>query len=139
MNVLFICRENVGRSQIAQTLYEKITGEQAYSAATHVNIEGQQIGERPLAEPVIRHMKGEGYDISDSIATQVTRKMVAHADHIIVLCEQDLLPNFVRESDKLIYWHIPDPCGKPDQVFEDLILFLKKKILDNEYTDIKNI
>jgi len=128
MNVLFICKENVGRSQMAETLFHKITGLPAYSAATHVNVEGQPIQDRPLAAPVIRLMKKEGYDIGTNTAKQITKKMVSTADHIIVLHQPDLLPDYIANSPKTQYWYCEDPCGKNDHTFSSLIEELRTRI-----------
>lgn len=68
MKVLFICRANIGRSQIAKALFDKINKEKSESAGSKVNEERQKmkLGEVVGAENVNECMKKEGIDISQS-------------------------------------------------------------------------
>ncbi|MBI2045321.1 hypothetical protein HYT23_04655 [Candidatus Pacearchaeota archaeon] len=64
MKILFVCKGNVGRSQIAEALFSKYSQHQVMSAGTKVfESENQKLKEIPLAEPVIRFIKKEGMNI----------------------------------------------------------------------------
>lgn len=83
MEILFICKGNVARSQMASALFNKYSGRQTSSAGTNVfEKEGQKLKDIPLAEPVIRFMREEGLDVSENTRTQVTPEMVGKADTI---------------------------------------------------------
>ncbi|MEK6842292.1 MAG: low molecular weight phosphatase family protein, partial [Nanoarchaeota archaeon] len=83
MKVLFVCRGNVGRSQMAQVLFEKLSGLKSFSVGTKVNFEGQKIGEIELAKLVVDSMKKHGLDVSGNIVRQLKPEMVSKFDKII--------------------------------------------------------
>ncbi len=114
---------------MAEILFKKIKGSEhkVFSAGTKVN-EKNKLKEIPLAEPVIRFMKEEGYDISNNYPKQITKKMVREADKIIVMAEKDTLPAFLINNPKAILWNIEDPKGKSDEHYKLLINQLKTNI-----------
>jgi len=113
MKVLFLCRANIGRSQMANKLYDQITGEISKGAGTKVSEErqGMKIGEVKGAENMIPCMKEVGIDISNSEVKQVTQEMVNWADKIIIMTSKENVPDFVLESNKVEFWEIKDPKG----------------------------
>jgi protein-tyrosine-phosphatase len=108
MKILFVCRANVGRSQIAESLFKKYSSHKAISAGTIVENEGQMIKDLPGAKNVIEVMKREGLDISRNKRNQVTPEMVDWADKIIVMAEKETIPDFLKNSQKTIMWEIED-------------------------------
>jgi protein-tyrosine-phosphatase len=129
MRVLFVCRGNVGRSQIAEALFNKMTGLKSFSAGTKVDIEEQKIIDVGLfAEPVIRFMKKEGIDISKKMSNQLTEKMLNNFDKIIVMAEPETIPEYLRKNSKVEFWEIEDPKGKDDKGYKIIISQLKEKI-----------
>jgi len=129
MKILFVCRGNVGRSQIAAGLFTKYFGIKAFSAGTKVfGKEGQKIKEIPLAEPVIRFMKKEGLDLSENTRTQLTPKMTKNFDKIIVMAEPETIPDYLCKNKNAEFWEIEDPKEKNDKVYKKIILEIKKKV-----------
>ena len=113
MKVLFLCRANIGRSQMANKLYDKIAEEKSIGAGVKVKEErqGMKIKEVVGAENMIPCMKQAGIDISDSGVKQVTPDMVNWAEKIIIMTSKENLPDFVLESKKLEFWDVKDPKG----------------------------
>lgn len=113
MKVLFLCRANIGRSQIANKLYDKITGEKSIGAGAKVSEErqGMKVGEVVGAENMIPCMKDVGINLSKSEIKQVTPEMVNWADKIIIMTSKENLPDFILESKKLEFWNVKDPKG----------------------------
>ena len=95
MKILFVCKGNVGRSQMAAELFTKYTGIKAFSAGIKVfENENQKLNEIPLAEPVIRFMKKEGIDVAENVRTQLTPEMVKEFDKMVVMAESDIIPDY---------------------------------------------
>ena len=113
MKLLFVCRGNVGRSQMAAELYRAITGETALSAGTKVDDSaGQTIKDLPVGGPqMIACMNEIGIDISNNVRTQVTPELASLASHIIVMAEPDTVPDWLRTDPKTELWTVPDPKG----------------------------
>ncbi len=102
---------------MAAELYNRLTNSQAAnSAGTSVATPGQSIAERALesrgAANVIKIMSEEGIDISNNIQQQVTKSMLDDCEQVIVMAEQETIPEFVKGSPKYVYWHIEDPVLK---------------------------
>jgi protein-tyrosine-phosphatase len=110
MSVLFICKSNVGRSQMAMAMYNQLYPGEAASAGTVVDVEGQRVGDRPRAVNAIAVMREVGIEISDYTRLQVTPNMLDNFDEVIVMSEPDATPEYLRESPKSKIWDIKDPA-----------------------------
>jgi len=129
MKVLFICRGNVGRSQMAAALFTKYSGIKAFSAGTKIFEEkNQKIKDIPLAEPVTKFMKKEGIDVAENARIQLTPKMVQEFDKIIVMAEPETIPEYLSNSNKMEFWDIEDPKAMDDEGYEKIISQIKSKL-----------
>lgn len=115
MNILFVCKANVGRSQMAESWFGVLSKHNVKSAGTNVNgDEGKE-----LHEYVIGCMKELRCDLSGHYRKQLTREAVGWADKIYVMtgredfpsCFNKNLPNYIDYS-KVEFWAVDDPKGK---------------------------
>ncbi len=65
-------------------------------------------------------MKEIGLDITENSAKALTKKMVKEADKIIIMAEKDTWPDFLKESNKIIFWQIEDIAGQSLNRFRDI-------------------
>lgn len=116
MKILFVCRGNVARSQIAEVLLKNKLNNSfvATSAGTKLSGPEQPLEElRPALNEVIEVMREIGIDISQNIRKQITEEMANDADKIIlVVDEHDPIPDYLKNSTKIMHWHVLDPKGK---------------------------
>ena len=116
MKILFTCKGNVGRSQIAEALFRKMIDNKFEVSSAGIKLSGpeQPIGElTPQIQEVLDIMKEENLDISMAIRKQLTEKMIENSDKVIVIMEdEESLPDYLSNSSKLIRWNIVDPKGK---------------------------
>ncbi len=116
MRILFVCWANVGRSQMAASFYNHLTGtKHAAAAGTKVEIPGETLGERRARRGgthVIDSMMEEGIDISNNIQTQLLEKMLDHYDRVISMADYTYTPTWLREHPRFEYWEVKDPGGK---------------------------
>ena len=134
MNILFVCAQNVGRSQTAAALYNKYADEgHADSAGTRVEKPGETIRERAAysngAKNVIECMKEEGINVASHTRRQVTRKMLKHYDRVIVMSEPEYVPGWLSETPKYEYWFIEDPRYKGIDEARKTQDLIKEKVL----------
>ena len=91
MKILFICKGNVGRSQIAEALFRKMIDNKFEVSSAGIKLSGpeQPIGElTPQIQEVLDIMKEENLDISMAIRKQLTEKMIENSQIIAVLQEE---------------------------------------------------
>ena len=113
MKVLYVCRANVGRSQMAEAFHKKFYPEDIVSSAgTHVNEnEGKTIGSHEKARYVWEVMDEEGINVRNYKRNQLTPQMVEEADKVVVITEKENCPDYLKDSSKAIYWNIGDAKG----------------------------
>jgi arsenate reductase len=106
-NILFVCVENAGRSQIAEAFAKK------YGAGKVV---ASSAGNKPAEKinpTVVEAMAERGIDISKNTPRLITAKMAKEADLVVTMgCSaQGVCPGpfFVPTID----WPLEDPKGKP--------------------------
>jgi arsenate reductase len=58
---------------------------------------------------VIQVMAEDGIDVSKNKVKTVNETMIDVADRIFVLCGKDECPEYLRKSQKAIFWTINDP------------------------------
>ena len=100
MNVLFVCVENAGRSQIAQALYERHGG-RARSAGTKPADDVHQA--------VVEALEEIGVDVSGRKPRRLEREDVEWADLVVTMGCGDACP--VIPGKRYVDWNLPDPVG----------------------------
>ena len=97
MNVLFVCRQNAGRSQIAQALYER-RGGNARSAGT-----------TPAARvhPEVAELMPE---LTDRVPKQLDDADAQWADLVVTMGCGDACP--VLPDKRYVDWELDDPAGQ---------------------------
>jgi arsenate reductase (thioredoxin) len=104
VNVLFVCVQNAGRSQIAEALYAQAGGK-ARSAGTAP-------AERVHPE-VIEAMREVGVDLGDRVPHRLDHSDVEWADVVVTMGCGDACP--VLPGKRYVDWDLPDPAGKPPE------------------------
>ena len=125
MKILFVCRANVGRSQMAQAFFDSLSTHESESAGTMVaemGKDGQTLAERvrevgptAAASFVVEVMRLEGLEVSQKVRNQLTPQMVHSADNVVVIEEKASWPDYLLSSDKVLFWDLQDVV---DQDFE---------------------
>jgi len=129
MNVLFVCKGNVARSQIASELFNKYTGLKSGSAGIKVGKPGNIIkDEGEFAVPVIENMLKENIDISNNRRTLLTEDMAKNYDRIVILCEKSIVPEYLLNNHDAIFWEIEDPAGQEADKWKIIIERIRKLI-----------
>jgi len=114
MKILFICKGNVGRSQMAEALFRKKFGDEHEVASAGTTLSGPEepISKIPLAYNVIDCMEEEGVDVSNSFRKQLTESMLNDADTVIFMSDAfDPIPEYLVNNKKVISWNVDNPKG----------------------------
>ncbi len=134
--VLFVCAQNVGRSQTAAALFNKYKHDaesHAGSAGTRVEKPGETIAERTVysdgAKNVVASLNEEGIDITGSTRTQIEPEMLDQYDKVIVMAEPESIPDWLSAAPNYEYWHIEDPRYKGLEETKKTQDLIKTKVL----------
>jgi arsenate reductase (thioredoxin) len=104
-NVLFVCIQNAGRSQISQALFERA------AAGRHA---ARSAGSSPAARvhPEVAEVLAEqGIDVSANLPHRLDAADMAWADVVVTMGCGDECP-YVPDT-RYIDWQIDDPAGRP--------------------------
>ena len=119
MKILFVCRGNVGRSQMAEAIFKLLNdkhevssaGTKVISPTTGESRHGQLLKDTRGAENVLAALKERGVEVGENVRTQLNPEMVKSADKIVVMAEPETIPEYLAQSPKMTYWEVKDPKG----------------------------
>ncbi len=117
MKILFVCRGNVGRSQMAEAIFKKMVGDKHVAVSAGVeamggdgtDLDGMLLRDRATSEHTISVLKEIGIDVSNNYIKRLTPLMVQDADKVVVILKPEAVPEFLRTSEKVVFWDIGDP------------------------------
>ena len=104
-NVLFVCIQNAGRSQIAQTLFARAAG------GRH---EARSAGSRPAEHvhpPVVEVMREVGIDVAANVPHRLDQDDMGWADVVVTMGCGDECPYV--PGTRYVDWELADPAGRP--------------------------
>jgi arsenate reductase len=118
-NVLFVCVQNAGRSQMAQALFERLGGS-ARSAgsnpagAVHPN--------------VVEAMREVGVELDGRVSRKLERDDVEWADLVVTMGCGDACP--VLPGKRYVDWDLPDPAGAGPEATREIRDEIARRVAD---------
>lgn len=117
IKILFVCRANVGRSQMAEVVFNTLSkgSHKVMSAGTSVSNgkdsseDGKRIQYGTLSSPIMESLAEINIRLKEATANQLTQKMIEEADIIISMAELENEPDYLRQSNKYEHWDVADP------------------------------
>jgi arsenate reductase len=103
--VLFVCRQNAGRSQMSEALFQRL------AQGRH---ESRSAGTRPTEQVqpvVVDAMREVGIDVSQHRPQALTDDLARWADVVVTMGCGDECPYI--PGKRYIDWDLADPAGKP--------------------------
>ena len=135
MKVLFVCKSNQFRSQMATALYNKLTGTtDAYSAGTYVGATDEP--EDVVIETYFRTpdffelMEENGMYIRDRRTKKLLPEMMENADKVIAMAEAPFIPDFLNNNKKVLWWDVENPKSATREVSEKTYSRIKTLVED---------
>lgn len=105
-SVLFVCKKNGGKSQMAAALMEQLAGDavEVHSAGTHPGAGINSLAEQTLAEV--------GADMSAGTPKPVDPALLARVDRIVVLGDEAVVEPLPGMAGILETWHTDEPSER---------------------------
>lgn len=132
MKVLFVCKNNQFRSQMAASIYNQMTGaEEAGSAGTYVG--SASVPEGAVIEGFFRtadffeFMEENGMKIRGNRTKKLLPEMVENASIVVSIVQEPFIPDFLRNNEKVIWWKVEDPT------------FVTRDVSEKTYNQIKSL
>ncbi len=112
MKVLFICKGNYNRSQIAEAVYGELThSNDASSAGTYAGMpdepEGQVLSDL-MPSDWFETLESHGLKLRDKRTKRLTPEMLKEADVAVSMAEAPYIPEFLRADPRVIWWDVAD-------------------------------
>ena len=107
MTVLFLCRQNAGRSQMAQAFFERL------APADHVGVSGGSAPAAAVHPGVVQVMREVGIDLSAARPQRLTVELAQTAGLLVTMGCGESCP-FIPGLERLD-WPIADPKGQPTE------------------------
>lgn len=120
MKVLFICKSNAARSQMAEAFLDHYSRKHTVESAGLRTAHRRKVG-YPVPRQVAEKMERIGIPMDRYRRKQLRRSMVADADVVIVVMTpgqvRALLPKYVGRSGKVTYWSdVKDPQNDKERI-----------------------
>lgn len=117
--VLFVCIENVCRSQMAEAFFNKYAKDAIASSA----------GSRPAKEinpQTVEVMKEAGIDLSGKVPASYAKLRANKFDYVITMGCKEECP--ITPKEKTVKWDIEDPKGGTIGKFREIREIIREKV-----------
>ena len=97
---------------MAEHIFNKLADgkHSAFSCGTAVNDkEGQKIKDLEGAAKVVMLLANLGIEIGEAERNQMTPEMLTEADKIVLMSNDETVPDHLHENKKVIFWELSDP------------------------------
>lgn len=133
MKVIFICRGNMFRSQIATAIFNSLVNDgssaEGYgTAAKQEEREGRLLSSYPELTLELSFMKEKGLDLSEKYCRQVTPESLVGATKIILMSEPEYTPTWISDYP-YEFWNVGNPTSLSLPIVENTYNLLYEKIL----------
>jgi arsenate reductase len=115
MNVLFVCRQNAGRSQLAQALYERRGGSARSAGTTPAERVHPEVAE---LMPELANRVPKKLDVADA----------EWADIVVTMGCGDACP--VIPGKRYVNWDLQDPAGQDAATVKEIRDEIERRVAD---------
>jgi arsenate reductase len=119
--VLFVCRQNAGRSQMSQALFTRAAGGRHHALSAGTTPADQ------VHPEILKVMNELGIDLSDRTPQRLTRELAEQADLVITMGCGDQCPYIAGK--RYLDWELADPAGRPIEEVRAVRAEIEQRVL----------
>jgi arsenate reductase len=105
VNILFVCRQNAGRSQMSEALFSRAAGDRHSARSAGTEPAGQ------VHPEVVAAMRELGHDLAAHTPRTLEHADAEWADVVVTMGCGDACPSI--PGKRYIDWDLDDPAGQP--------------------------
>ncbi len=133
--VLFICKGNWFRSQMAAAIYNKLTdSNNADSAGTYTGApdepEGQILKDLFKIPHFFEIMEKNGMDVRNNTTKRLLPRMLDEYDIVVSMTEEPYIPDFLKDDKRVIWWNVENPTFVDQKIAEDTYEKIEELVKD---------
>lgn len=122
--ILFICKGNWFRSQMAAAIYNRLTNSSdADSVGTYTGAsdepEGQILADLFKTPHFFETMEKNGMNVRNNSTKRLQPSMINDYDVVVSMVEEPYIPDFLKDAKKVIWWNIENPTSVDQKIAED--------------------
>lgn len=131
--ILFICKGNWFRSQMAAAIYNKLTNSNnADSVGTYTGApdepEGQILKDLFTTPHFFEMMEKNGMNLRNNSTKRLLPHMIDEYDTVVSMAEEPYIPDFLKNANKVIWWDIKNPSFVDQEIAEDTYQKIEKLV-----------
>lgn len=140
--VLFVCKGNWYRSQMAAAIYNKLTNSSnADSVGTYVGVvdepEGQVLSDLFKTPDFFELMEKNGMSVRKNFTKRLQPSMIDEYDIVVSMAEEPYVPDFLKNAKKVVWWdNIKNPTFVDQKIaqdtYEKIDKLVRELIIQNE-------
>ncbi len=135
MNVIFVCHANIGRSQVAESLFNLRSRHKATSAGVgmvenmrQLNVVSIILKDAAPAPHAIRFMIEKSVDVSENLRDQMTPEMVEAADLVVALLDPNQKVDYLTQAKNVEFWDLHDPVDQNQTFADGIFMEIERRV-----------
>jgi protein-tyrosine-phosphatase len=127
MKILFLCRHNRFRSQVANTIFKKLNENKKFSSdSAGIVIDDSR---SYIANNVLKIMHEFGYEIHDK-PKRIDYNLINNYDLLVIVANNVKIDFFSWFKGDIIKWNIPDCNENNTDKIKEVILIIEDRVKD---------
>lgn len=129
LKILFICKNDASKSQIAKSYYDSFSCSTSNSLIARIG-DVSLLKSQTLEPEILQIMNEEKIKLIVGEIESVTEEMVKKFDRMVIFCKKEDCPGFLLKHPSIYFWEIEDIHGVSIEKLHSIKNEIKLKVFD---------